>query len=299
MITRRKFLTGTASFTAATVGLTGYAMAVEPMSLGVTSYKVTPNGWPAGLSLRIAAIADVHACEPWMSAERIAGIAARANALEPDLIVMLGDYAAAHRIISEKVRPDAWSEALSVCRAPLGVHAILGNHDWWDDNKARLRGRGPVEGRVALERRGIPVYENDAMRLVKNGNAFWVAGLGDQLAFAGMRRRFPVEPGVDDLPATLSKVTDDAPVILLAHEPDIFPEVPPRVALTLSGHTHGGQIRVLGYAPVIPSRYRGRYAYGHIIERNRHLIVSGGLGCSIAPVRIGMPPEIVLVEVGV
>ena len=88
-------------------------------------------------------------------------------------------------------------------------------------------------------------------------------------------------------------------MILLAHEPDIFPEVPPRVALTLSGHTHGGQIRVLGYAPVIPSRYRGRYAYGHIIERNRHLIVSGGLGCSIAPVRIGMPPEIVLVEVGV
>ena len=71
-----------------------------------------------------------------------------------------------------------------------------------------------------------------------------------------------------------------------------------RVALTLSGHTHGGQVRMLGYAPAVPSRYRNRYAYGHVVERGRNLIVSGGLGCSIAPVRLGVPPEIVLVEVG-
>ncbi len=150
-----------------------------------------------------------------------------------------------------------------------------------------------------LERVGIPVYENDATRLVKDGRRFWLAGLGDQLAFIrgrrkGGRRKFL---GVDDLDGTLAKITDRSPVILLAHEPDIFPRVPHRVSLTLSGHTHGGQVRVLGFSPMVPSRFGNRYAYGHIVEDNRHLIVSGGLGCSILPVRLGVPPEIVMVDV--
>ena len=97
--------------------------------------------------------------------------------------------------------------------------------------------------------------------------------------------------------ATLAKVTDDAPVVLLAHEPDIFTRVPERVSLTLSGHTHGGQVRMFGYSPMVPSRFGNRFAYGHIVEGNRNLIVSGGLGCSILPVRIGVPPEIVIVHV--
>jgi uncharacterized protein len=100
------------------------------------------------------------------------------------------------------------------------------------------------------------------------------------------------------LPAMLAPITDDAPVILMAHEPDIFPKVPARVSLTLSGHTHGGQVRVMGYSPVVPSRYGNRYAYGHIREDNRDLIVSGGLGCSMIPVRLGVPPEILLIELG-
>jgi uncharacterized protein len=84
----------------------------------------------------------------------------------------------------------------------------------------------------------------------------------------------------------------------LAHEPDIFPKVPNRVALTVSGHTHGGQVRLAGFSPVVPSKFGNRYAYGHVVERDRHLIVSGGLGCSILPVRFGVPPEVVLVELG-
>lgn len=298
MISRRRFLRGMTAFSGATFGVSGYAMAVEPMSLGVTRYRVSPAGWPKGLNLRIAALADIHACEPWMTADRVADIAQRANDLRPDLIVLLGDYAAAHKLVVKHVPEDAWAEALAVCRAPLGVHAVIGNHDWWDDKAAMAAGKGPVAGRIALERRGVPVYENDAIRLKKNGRAFWLAGLGDQMAFAGRRRRMGLRGGTDDLPGTLAKVKDDAPVILLAHEPDIYPVVPNRVALTLAGHTHGGQIRMLGYAPIVPSRYRGRYAYGHIVEQGRHMIVSGGLGCSIMPVRLGMPPEIVLVEIG-
>ena len=110
-------------------------------------------------------------------------------------------------------------------------------------------------------------------------------------------RRFrPVRRiGVDDLGATLAKVTDDAPVILLAHEPDVAKRVPSRVALQLSGHTHGGQVRMLGWSPVSPSGQR--LAYGHI-RMNCDVIVSGGLGCSIMPFRLGVPPEIVLVTLG-
>jgi uncharacterized protein len=69
------------------------------------------------------------------------------------------------------------------------------------------------------------------------------------------------------------------------------------VALTLCGHTHGGQVRLFGYSPVVPSSYGNRYAYGHVVEEDRSLIVSGGLGCAIFPVRIGVPPEIDLIDV--
>lgn len=298
-ISRRGFLKGVGGSLASGFGVGGYAFAVEPLQLAVTRYKVTPAGWPESLKLKIAALADIHACEPWMSAERISEIADQTNRLGPDLIVLLGDYAANHRYVTQGVAAEAWATALSDLRAPLGVHAVMGNHDWWDDRTAQRLGRGPVIGRRALEKNGIPVYENDAVQLNKEGQPFWLAGLGDQLALrAGKRWGRRHTTGVDDLPATLAKVTDDAPVLLLAHEPDVFPELPARISLTLSGHTHGGQVRLFGYSPVVPSRYGNRYVYGHVTEEGRHLVVSGGLGCSVMPVRLGMPPEIVLVDVG-
>jgi hypothetical protein len=230
-------------------------------------------------------------------------IVAEANALGADLVALLGDYETVNRYTDARVPVRDWSRALGRLRAPLGVHAVLGNHDWWQDAMAMQRERGPVIGRRALEDAGVPVYENDAVRLAKDGHPFWIAGLGDQWAFRRGRRRSSDKQhaghrGVDDLAGTLARVTDEAPVILLAHEPDIFPKVPARVALTLSGHTHGGQVRVMGYSPIVPSAYGQRYAYGHVVEGGRHLIVSGGLGCSGVPVRIGVPPEIVLVELG-
>ena len=85
-------------------------------------------------------------------------------------------------------------------------------------------------------------------------------------------------------------------MILLAHEPDIFAKATNRVALQLSGHTHGGQVRLFGCSPVVPSRYGNRYCYGHVVESERNLVVTGGIGCSIVPVRFGVPPEITLVD---
>jgi predicted MPP superfamily phosphohydrolase len=298
-MSRRRFLKTLGLSGAGMVGLSGYALAVEPgYRLNITRYRVSPRSWTPGLNLSIGVIADVHAGGPLMPAQRIRAIAERTNELKPDMIVLLGDFAASHKFKTRAVAPEEWAEALSVLKAPLGVHAILGNHDWWDDLAAQRSGQGPVMGRRMLERHGIPVYENDAVRIEKGGHGFWLAGLGDQLAFRAVhRRRRKGRRGVDDLPATLAKITDDAPAILLAHEPDIFPRVPERVSLTLSGHTHGGQVRLFGYSPRVPSRFGNRFAYGHIVENHRHLIVSGGLGCSVLPVRIGVPPEVVMVEV--
>jgi len=299
MFSRRQFL----RFLGA-LGLTGVLFAAYGFIFGplrwphIARYAVRPKQWPQGLTLKIAAIADLHACEPWMNVARIRSIVETANGLGADMIVLLGDYAAGHKWVTGPVNAAQWSEALSGLKAPLGVHAILGNHDWWDDKSVQASGEGPVYGRRALEKAGIPVYENDAVRLNKNGKSFWLAGLGDQLAFFPTRRHYPGRRlGVDDLKATLAKVPDGEAVILLAHEPDIMVQVPARVALVLSGHTHGGQVRLFGWSPVVPSRYKNRYAYGHVREQC-DIIVSGGLGCSIVPFRLGVPPEIVVVTVG-
>lgn len=291
MITRRALLRWAAGLGLATAG---YGLGIEPgLRLIVKTHRVEPRGWPRGAALRIVALADPHMGEPYMPLSRLETIVARANALAGDLIVLLGDYEAGHRFVSRPVPLHDTARVLARLQAPLGVHAILGNHDWWHDAAAQARGAGPTEAHRAFEAAGMPVLENRALRIEAGPVPFWLLGLGDQLAFPGRPR-----PGIDDLPGTLAQVSDDAPVILLAHEPDIFPLVPDRVALTLSGHTHGGQVRLFGYSPLVPSRYGNRFAYGHVREGGRDIVISGGLGCSILPVRLGVPPEITVIEIG-
>ncbi|MEM7635565.1 MAG: metallophosphoesterase [Pseudomonadota bacterium] len=300
MISRRQFLKIVGGGVIASAALSSYAFAIEPLyRLRLTTYRFTPPNWTAGLKLRVALIADVHACKPWMTIDRIEDIVARTNDLKPDLTLLLGDYGAGMNLVTDYVHSKDWAPVLGKLKASSGVYAVLGNHDWWEDKSAQRAGHGPTFGQVALQRAGVPVLENDAVRLVKDDKAFWIAGLGDQLALLPQarygRRRWQ---GVDDLDGTLASITDTAPVLLMAHEPDIFPSVPDRVSVTMSGHTHGGQVRLFGYSPVVPSRFKNRYAYGHVVENGRHLIVSGGLGCSIAPIRFGSPPEIVVLELG-
>jgi predicted MPP superfamily phosphohydrolase len=296
MISRRHFFKALGGLGAFGVSTTAYGFGEPVLQLRVTRYNLSPPQWPGDFKLNIAVIADLHACDPWMSLERIHGIVERTNSLNADVIVMLGDYVAGHRKVTRFIPASEWAGVLAGLKAPLGVHAILGNHDWWEDKDVQREGKGVIAAHRALEAAGIPVYENDARRLSKNGRPFWLAGLGDQLAYMVARRFRPVRRiGVDDLGATLAKVTDDAPVVLLAHEPDVARRVPARVALQLSGHTHGGQVRLLGWSPVAPSGQQ--LAYGHI-RMNCDVVVSGGLGCSIMPFRLGVPPEIVLVSLG-
>ncbi len=295
-VTRRLFLQGAGAFAWAAAGTGTYALAFEPaLRLNITSYSLCPPHWPDGLMLKAAVLADIHACEPWMPASRIRGIANLTNDLNPDIVFLLGDFAGGHNFVTGPVFPAEWGEALSVLSSPLGAFAVLGNHDLWHGPLPHMPGDNAEGVRNALRSANIAVLENRAVRLSKNGQPFWVAGLGDQLA------------AYDDLDATLHQVNGDAPIILLAHEPDIFGLVPDRISLTLCGHTHGGQVCL----PVpVPAGLLGRWqklirsqrdlekAYGHRTEAGRHLIISAGLGTSHVPVRFLRPPEIVLVTLG-
>ena len=162
-------------------------------------------------------------------------------------------------------------------KAPLGVYAVLGNHDWWLDG-SRVR--------KALADKGIRVLENESVRLERKGNAFRLLGLADNM------ERSPETSGA------LKSVPASEPVIALIHEPDYFPSIPERIALTLAGHTHGGQVRLpLVGSLIVPSRYGQRYALGTIREGSKLLFVTTGIGTSIIPVRFGVPPEYALLTI--
>ncbi|MGN6573831.1 MAG: metallophosphoesterase [Pseudolabrys sp.] len=268
-------------------GTGAYAAVEAAHDLVITDYRLTPPGWPAGPRLTNTGVAALHAGGADMGIARVREVVDAAQAAGGDLVVIMGDYFATHRFITEHVPHGAWAAELARLKAPLGVYAILGNHDWWYD----------IAGvRKALAAERIAVLENDVVHLGALGARFWLAGLGDQLAHYVSPGRFR---GVDDLPGTLRQVSGSDPVILLAHEPDIFVDVPERVSLTIAGHTHGGQVRLPFVPPFwAPSMYGARFAYGHILERGRHMIVSGGLGCSKVPLRLGVPPEIVRIALG-
>ena len=240
-VTRRRLLKaglGVAGLGVLIPGTAAYAAAEAAHDLVITNYKLNPPGWPAGRRLTITAIADIHAGGPNMGIERVAEVVDAGNALGSDLIVVLGDYFATHHFVTERVAHAAWAGELARLRAPLGVYSIVGNHDWWYD----------ITGvRKAFDHVHLPLMENDAVLLGEPGRRFWLAGLGDQLAHYISPSVFR---GEDDLPGTLKKIATGDPVILLAHEPDIFTEVPERVSLTIAGHTHGGQIRLPFVPPV-------------------------------------------------
>jgi len=298
MLDRRRVLQTLAGLFLSGIGLGSYAYAWEPTRQGVTRYRLKPPGWPEGKRLRLAVISDLHVGGPHMPVSRVRQIVEQTNALKPDLALLLGDFVASRTRRAGDPAPGEWAAELARLEAPAGRFAILGNHDWWQDERTQRELSGPTQSGIALEQVGIPVLENRAVRLETRAGPLWIAGLGDQEAFVLRRRPRGFRYGVDDLPATLAMVTDDAPLILMAHEPDIFAKAPARIGLTLSGHTHGGQVRLFGWSPIVPSRYGNRYAYGHVEENGRDLIVSAGLGTSKLPIRLGAPPEILLVELG-
>lgn len=288
---RRRFFKGLLALKRAGLFRSSYRYFIEPsLGLNVRRWHIRRDDWTAG-PVRIAIASDLHVGEPFVGRRRLRQIVRRTNAIAPDIILLLGDFARGHKFETREVYPDELAQILAGLEALHGVHAVLGNHDWCEDKAARDRRGGPNIYAEALERNGIPVLSNAAIKLEDAG--FWLAGLEDQRAFPVGRGQFQ---GLDDLPATMAQITDDAPVIMMAHEPDVFPDVTDQVVLTVSGHTHGGQINFFGWAPYVPSRFGNRYAYGHVRENGRDLVISGGIGCSGLPLRFGVTPEITVIE---
>jgi predicted MPP superfamily phosphohydrolase len=257
--------------------LGSWAFLVEPSSLRVREHRVAVPGWPAGRSgMRIALLSDLHVGSLYNGPDKLEEVVRRANAARPDLVLILGDLVIQDVVGGRFVPPEEIAPVLGRLQAPLGVHAVLGNHDRWLDAQRVLS---------ALERAGIRVMEDRAAKVSRGGPPFWLVGVSDHWT------------APHDVRGALAQVTDGGPVLLFTHNPDVFPEVPPRVSLTLAGHTHGGQV----YLPllgrlIVPSEYGQRYALGTIVEKGKHLFVAGGLGTSILPVRFLVPPEISIVR---
>ncbi len=257
----------------------------------VTSYHLCPVTWVAPQPLRIAILADLHGCTPWVPVRAVHALVDQILSLEADLILLPGDFAG-HAALASPLAPAEVAAILARLSAPLGVYAVMGNHDWKDDPAARKARHHDTIWHRAFEAAGLPVLSNRSLRLSHHGTRLALAGIDSQRAY-GKRNR--VGRGADDVEKALDGVPHDMFTILMAHEPDIFHTADPRIDLTISGHTHGGQIRPLDFPLVVPSDYGRNYAYGHYQRGDQSLVVSGGIGYSGPPLRLNMPPEITLV----
>ena len=251
---------------------------IEPNRLVVNQQSIQIDNWPKELGgLRIALIADLHTGGWFIDENKLRLIVDRTNQLNPDLVVLLGDYVAPNSWHSRRVEPEITAGVLKDLRASLGVYAVLGNHDWWyNGNKVRR----------AFEQNGIPVLEDEVAEIKWRDKSFWLAGLAD------------LWTRPQQIDETIAKVPPGSTMIALTHNPDIFPRLPPNVPLLLAAHTHGGQVSIpLIGTPIVPSRFGSKYTAGHVFENGHHMFVTTGIGTSILPVRFRVPPEIVVLTV--
>jgi predicted MPP superfamily phosphohydrolase len=255
-----------------------WSFLIEPNRLVIHQQPIHLGNWPKEFDgLRIAVISDIHVGGPFIDEQKLKLIVERTNQLQPDLIVLLGDYMSGNSWHGHRVEPEVFAPLLKNLHAPLGVYSILGNHDWWYDGE---------KVRAALEQNGIKVLENETAEVKWRGSSFWLAGLADRWTRPQL------------INETIARIPPGQTIIALTHNPDIFPGLPQRVPLLLAGHTHGGQVNLpLIGRPIEPSEFGQRYAAGVVFENGHHLFVTTGIGTSIMPVRFRVTPEIVLLTI--
>lgn len=191
------------------------------------------------------------------------------NKQHPDIVLLGGDYVNGHRP-GFTLAPEDIAKNLSHIKSKYGTVAVMGNHDGW---------QGKFKIIKAFEKNGITVLENQN----KDFGKFTIAGVKD------------LQTSTPDIKKAMFGV--GSPVILLTHTPDVFPEVPEGVALTLAGHLHGGQIVFPdGRIIAVPSKYGTRYLYGLKKEHGKIMYVTNGIGTSILPIRFNCVPEIVVIN---
>ncbi len=249
----------------------------EPARLTSKTYSLDIPNWPKECSqLRIATAGDLHVGSPYYGIEKLREVMRKINEIEPDLVLLPGDFVIQGVKGGEFVAPEVIARELGQLTAARPVYAVLGNHDWWLDG-ARVK--------TAFENSGIPVLENQARQIQIGRCSFWLVGIGDYWE------------GKPDASKALDGVPGGAPALAFTHNPDIFPDLPDRFSLVIAAHTHGGQVFLPPVGRlVVPSKFGERYAIGHVVEDGRNLFVNPGLGTSIIPVRFLVPPEISLLR---
>jgi predicted MPP superfamily phosphohydrolase len=264
---------------AATVAITALgakAFWLEPASLSTDNQHIVvpASGFP---SLRIAVLTDLHVGSPFNGIDNLRRVVDLTNAAQPDIICILGDLVIQGVRGGRFVTPERIAVELKRLQPAGSVFGVLGNHDGWLDHDRVA---------AAMRDNGVRLVEDRAERIVTRAGPLWIAGISD------------LWTGKHDLEAAIGSIASDSePAILLTHNPDVFPDVPARISLTLAGHTHGGQVRLpfVG-APIVPSIFGTRFAAGHIVEGGRHLFVATGVGTSILPVRFRVPPTVTVLE---
>ena len=256
------------------VALACWAFIWEPSRLTEKDYTLSLPEWPATCAdYRVAVVSDIHAGAPYIGLEKIDRMVAMIQEQKPDLVLLPGDFVIQEVLGGSFIAPETLAQHLKPLLLHTKVYAVLGNHDAWLDSQ-RVQ--------VALENVGIAVLEDRAIPIIKNQCQFWLVGLSDYTE------------GKLEHHQAFSMVPKDSPTLAFTHNPDVFPDLfKARFSLLIAGHTHGGQVKLpfIGRA-VVPSKYGERYAIGHVVENNRHLFVTPGIGTSILPVRFGVPPEI-------
>jgi hypothetical protein len=249
----------------------------ETYRVEVKEYTFASPDVPAAFDgTRIVLLTDVHRSF-YFSEGRLAGIVDRVNGLDADLVVLGGDYVTGSKDLEES----AFAE-LGKLEAPLGVFAVLGNHDY-AHNEDGLS--DPGQAIAAAARVGIPVLRNSGRWVEKSGQRLWLAGVAD------LREDYPqLEPALDGAGGT------DL-VVLISHEPDFAEDLQPgTVDLVLSGHTHGGQMTFFGlWAPFVNSEYGQKYRTGQVVTDATTVIVSNGVGTMFLPFRFFARPQIVVI----
>jgi uncharacterized protein len=280
---RRMLVAAKTIFVGGAVAAGGYPFFVETRRLEITRRLFPVRGLPTSLDgLRVVQLTDIH-LGPWNAVADVRRIVAAANAHNPDLIALTGDYVLQS---ADYVAPAA--AALAGLRARVGVVGVLGNHDWWEDgalSKRELTGAG-----VRMVDNGR-LFVTPSRRLSESPqDGLCVAGVGDLMTDS------------QHYDQALGGIPEDMPRLLLSHNPDVAEERPfirsgHRVDLMLSGHTHGGQIRfpVIG-SPVTMSRYGQKYARGLVQGPACPVYISRGLGMAMLPIRFGSVPEIAVIE---
>jgi predicted MPP superfamily phosphohydrolase len=241
--------------------------------LTVTEAEIPIENLPASFDgVRLLFLSDVHA-GPFLSRGALDRVFTRLAALKPDLVIHGGDMATSN---VEEIR--CHKDAVTRLTGPLGAYVVFGNHDHYTGD---LDGVGRF-----FESCGVRVLNNDATALSRDGARIALAGIDDWNSGS---------PDLDLAMARSHEAAPGAPIVLISHNPDASLEAAARgVALTLSGHTHGGQVRIPG-APVLVRMSRFRLDDGRYAHNGAHIIVGRGLGVSGIPLRIACSPEALLV----